>query len=43
MENDGQWKIRNLRNEALLLGGWGLETLSAAQISNLARAGQNKY
>ena len=41
MENDRQWKIRNLRNEALLLSGWGLETwnvtsLSAAQISNLA-------
>ena len=48
MENDGQWKIRNLRNEALLLSGWGPETwnvtsLSAAQIGNLACAGQNKY
>ena len=47
MENDRQWKRHNLRKEALLLSGWGLETwnvtsLSAAQISNLARAGQNR-
>ena len=48
MENDRQLKRHNLRNEALLLSGWGLESrnvtsLSAAQLINLARAGQNKY
>ena len=47
MENDKQWERNNRRDDERFSSGWGFETwnlspLSAAQIIDLERAGQNK-